>query len=136
MKAKTLILVAGLAMGGCSTLPETGPVSRTQVKSEEGHVIGYREVALNGAPRISYFTPIFGKSGTILGYEEASADGAIIRNVKGQLIGRRFSDQRSRMTNPISRGYTIIVRSQPLDRSLEGEQISVLELRSAASVGE
>jgi hypothetical protein len=135
MIAKTLILAAAFALGGCSTLTDYGPVSKNgplskkAVKNEQGHVIGYKQMLRNPETaeviaQVTLFSPIFGDSGTIVGYEEPARGGAIIRDLAGQSIGGRYADLRSRSTNSNSKGFTLIVRSRGFDQASESDRMA------------
>lgn len=139
MIAKVLILVAAFAMGGCTTLTDYGPVSksgplsRKLVKNDQGHVIGYKQMLRNAetgevVAQVALFTPILGDSGTIVGYEEPARGGAIIRDLAGHTIGGRFSDLRGRSTNSNGKGgFTLVVRSRSFDQALETDQMASLK---------
>lgn len=135
MIAKTLILAAAFALGGCSTLSDFGPVaksgplSKKAVKNDQGHVIGYKQMLRNTetgevVAQVALYTPIVGEGGTIVGYEEPAKGGAIIRDLAGVSIGGRFSDLRSRGTNSNSKGFTLVVRSRAFDQALETDQMA------------
>ena len=135
MIARTLILAAAVALGGCSTLSDFGPVAksgplaRKMVKNDQGHVVGFKQIVRNTATgevvaQVNLFTPIVSDSGAIVGYEEPARGGAIIRDLAGHSIGGRFSDLRGRSTNANSKGFTLVVRSRSFDQALEGEQMA------------
>lgn len=136
MLTRTLILAAAVALGGCSTLADFGPVSksgplsRKVVKNDQGHVIGYKQMLRNAqtgevVAQVNLYTPIVGEAGEIVGYEEPARGGAIIRDLAGHSIGGRFADLRSRGMNSNSKGFTLIVRARGLDQqALEGEQMA------------
>ena len=136
MIARTLILAAAVALGGCSTLSDFGPVAksgplaRKMVKNDQGHVVGFKQIVRNTATgevvaQVNLFTPIVSDSGSIVGYEEPARGGAIIRDLAGHSIGGRFSDLRGRSTNANSKGFTLVVRSRSFDQALEGEQMAM-----------
>lgn len=135
MIAKTLILAAAFALGGCSTMSDYGPVSKSgplskkTVKNELGHVIGYKQMLRNAdtgevVAQVSLFSPIVSEGGMIVGYEEPARGGAIIRDLAGHSIGGRFSDLRSRSTNANSKGFTLIVRARGFDQASESDQMA------------
>jgi hypothetical protein len=143
MIARTLILAAAVALGGCSTLADFGPVSksgplaRKAVKNDQGHVIGFKQMLRNSetgevVAQVNLFTPIVGESGSIVGYEEPSRGGAIIRDLAGHSIGGRFADLRSRSTNSNSKGFTLIVRARGFDQASESEQLAAAKPKPAA----
>ena len=132
MIARTLILAAAVALGGCSTLSDFGPVaksgplSKKVVKNDQGHVIGYKQMLRNPdsgevVAQVALFTPILGDSGSIVGYEEPAKGGAIIRDLAGHSIGGRFSDLRSRSTNSNGKGFTLVVRARGFDQASESD---------------
>ncbi len=135
MIARTMILAAAVALGGCSTLADFGPVSksgpltRKAVKNDQGHVVGFKQLLRNSdtgevVAQVNLFTPIV-ENGAIVGYEEPSRGGAIIRDLAGHSIGGRFADLRSRSTNSNSKGgFTLIVRARGFDQALESENIA------------
>jgi hypothetical protein len=116
MNYKTLILAVCFAIGGCSTLTDYGVVRKESLRNEQGNVIGYKEMLRNErtgevVAQVALFTPVLGQNGDVVGYEEQTRDGAIIRDLDGHGIGGRFSDLRSR------KSLTIVMRpadSQPL----------------------
>ena len=116
MIIRVLILLAGIAIGGCSTLNEYGSVGRQNVTDEEGNVAGFKQLLHNQrtgeiAAQVRLFTPIRDESGDLVGYEEQTQDGAIIRDLDGRQVGARFNDLRSRSTNARSKGITVIMGS-------------------------
>jgi hypothetical protein len=115
MTTRTLIIAACFLIGGCSTLTDYGVVRKDALKNDQGHVIGYKEMLRNERTgevmaQIALYTPMLADSGEVVGYEEQSRDGAIIRGVDGRAIGARFSDLRSRGTNAKNKGLTIVFR--------------------------
>jgi hypothetical protein len=135
MIAKTLILAAAFALGGCSTMADygpmskSGPLSKKAVKNEQGHVIGYKQMLRNAdtgevIAQVSLFSPIVSEGGAIVGYEEPARGGAIIRDLAGHSIGGRFSDLRSRSTNSNSKGFTLVVRARGFDQASESDQLA------------
>ena len=134
MIIRTLILAAVVALGGCSTLGDFGPVaksgplSRKAVKNDQGHVIGFKQMLRNSETgeviaQVNLFTPII-ESGAIVGYEEPARGGAIIRDLAGHSIGGRFSDLRGRSINANSKGFTLVVRARSFDQALETDQMA------------
>ncbi len=116
MMTRVLILTASFAIGGCSTLDEYGSVGRQNVTDAEGNVAGFKQLLHNQrtgevAAQVRLFTPIQDGSGELVGYEEQTQDGAIIRDLEGRQVGARFNDLRSRSTNARSKGITVIIGS-------------------------
>lgn len=114
MMARALILAAGFAIGGCASLDDYGHVGRQNVTDAQGNVAGFKQMLRNErtgevAALVRLFKPIRNQSGELVGYEETTHDGAIIRDLDGRQVGGRFSDLRSRATNARSRGVTIII---------------------------
>jgi len=138
MIAKAMILAAAVALGGCSTLADFGPVSKNgplskkSVKNDQGHVVGYKQMLRNPetgevVAQVNLFTPIVDEAGAIVGYEEPSRGGAIIRDLAGHSIGGRFADLRSRGTNSNSKGFTLIVRARGFDQATESENLASMK---------
>ena len=133
MIAKTLLVAAVVALSGCSTLTDYGPVSKSgplskkAVKNDQGHVIGYKQMLRNAetgeiVAQVALFTPLLGDRGTIVGYEEPARGGAIIRDLAGHSIGGHFSDLRGRSTNSNGKGgFTLVVRARSFDQASEGD---------------
>lgn len=117
MTTRALLVAACVALGGCTTLTDFGvSVRKDSLTNEQGHVIGYKELLRNAQTgeviaQVAMYTPVYGNSGELMGYEEQTKDGsAIIRDINGRAIGSRFSDLRSRSTNAKSKGVMIVFR--------------------------
>jgi hypothetical protein len=134
MNSRTLILAACFAIGGCSTLTDYGVVRKDTLKNEQGHVIGYKEMLRNERTgevmaQVSLFTPMLDQGGSVVGYEELSRGGAIIRDLDGRNIGARFSDLRSR------KSLTIVFR--PADATkVAVSQPKLFELMASLSASD
>src|SRR6185295_15114762 len=63
------------------------------------------------AAQVRLFTPIHNDIGDLIGLEEQTPDGAIIRDLEGRQVGARFQDARSRGTNVRNKGITVIIGS-------------------------
>jgi hypothetical protein len=117
LKRTAVIVALGLAAGGCTHLSpqsDARPVVREDLKNEQGHVIGTKEVVRDAATgeritQISLFVPRLGDRGRIIGYEERVRGGTVLRDLHGKKIGGRFVDLRSRSNNPHNKGLTIVV---------------------------
>ena len=59
--------------------------------------------------QITYFTPRRDENGAITGYEEPLPPGVVVRDLQRRRVGVRYTDLRSRGTNPRSDGVTVIV---------------------------
>jgi len=117
------VAVAGLVLGGCATTGEYSMAGRQAVKNEQGHLIGYKELLRDKESgeviaRVNLFTPVRDDAGEVIGYEEETRGGAVIRDLQGRQIGNRFSDLRSRNTNMRSRGITIVIGSLDTRRAV------------------
>ncbi len=117
MTTRSLLVAACVALGGCTTLTDFGvSVRKDSLTNDQGHVIGYKELLRNAQTgeviaQVAMYTPVYGNSGELMGYEEHVKDGsAIIRDINGRAIGSRFSDLRSRSTNAKSKGVMIVFR--------------------------
>lgn len=135
-----MITAASLAIGGCSTVAEYGSVRKESLVNEQGHVVGYKEMLRNAATgeilaQVAYFRPVQGEGGELIGYEEQTKDGALIRDLNGRAIGTRWSDLRSRSTNSRSRGITIVFR--PADATpVASAPAMMLDLMASLSASE
>jgi hypothetical protein len=138
-KATALVLALGMMSGGCSLLAEYRTLHRETVTNDRGHVVGHREVLrYNGSDervlRVSLYTPRLNDAGMVIGYEERTRSGAIIRDLQGNHIGNRFRDLRSRGTNPDSMGVTVVFSAPARERvSLAASPESREALRLAAA---
>jgi hypothetical protein len=144
MMSRALILAASLALGGCATVDEYGSFGRQHVTDEHGNVAGYKQQLRNKrtgevAAQVRLFTPIHNDGGELVGYEEQTADGAIIRDLGGRRVGARFNDMRSRNTNTRSRGITVIIGSldsrRVVTESTPPTSLKLLAVLSAADLG-
>lgn len=109
-----LALALAIATAGCAS-PEFRSVAVEPLLNLQGHVIGHKETLRgNGdvATRISLYLPRL-EQGRVVGYEERVRGGAVLLDLHGRRIGKRFVDLRSRGTNPGNRGLTIVVHSTP-----------------------
>jgi hypothetical protein len=84
------------------------------LKNEQGHVVGQKEMLRDSSSgeqfeQSTYFTPRLDEKGSIVGYEEPLPPGYVVRDLQGRRVGVRYSDLRSRGTNPRSDGVTVIV---------------------------
>lgn len=136
-----MILVAGAALSGCSSLSEFGSMRKESLRNDQGHVIGYKEMLRNKntgevLAQMALFIPVRGEGGEVVGYEEQSRDGgAVIRDLDGRPIGSRWSDLRSRSTNNKSRGITVVFRNA--DTKVAAiEQPKIYELMASLSASE
>jgi len=117
MKTTTMmILAAGFALGGCATVDQYGATNRQKLVDKQGNVAGYKQQLRNErtgevAAQVRLFTPIHNEVGDLVGYEEQTPDGAIIRDLDGRQVGHRFIDARSRGTNTRNKGITVIIGS-------------------------
>jgi hypothetical protein len=126
MRLNALIVAAALLMGGCSTLTDMGVVRKEGLRDDQGYLVGYKQLLRNRATgeviaQVQMFTPIHDANGELMGFEEQTKDGAIIRDLTGRPIGTRFSDLRSRSTNARSKGITIVFRPADATRMAVSE---------------
>src|SRR5579862_3564956 len=111
-----LVCAAALGLAGCATTDQFGSAGRQALRNEQGHVIGYKEILQNKQSgevfaQVNFFRPVRDDAGDVIGYEEQTRDGTIVRDLQGRRIGARFADLRSRNTNQRSRGITIVIGS-------------------------
>jgi hypothetical protein len=108
-------LAAVLAAAGCADTIEYQYVGTEIVRNEQGHVVGHKELlvdARTGAEieQVTHYSPRFDAKGEIVGYEEPVPGGALIRGIDGRRLGVRYTDLRSRGTNPGNEGISIEVK--------------------------
>ena len=135
MKTRALIIVACFAIGGCTTMSEFGTsVRKESLRNDQGHVIGYKDMLRNERTgevlaQVSLYTPMLGENGEIVGYEEQTRGGAIIRDLNGRAIGSKFTDLRSR------KSLTIVFR--PADaQQVAVTQPKIWELMASLSASD
>jgi len=108
-------LTLSCLLGACETV-EYRIVGTQMIKNDRGHVIGHTDVLrdVKTGEEFEYVTnyvPRLDAKGEIVGYEEPEPPrGTILRGLDGRRVGVRYSDLRSRGTNPGSRGVTVIVK--------------------------
>ena len=135
-----LVCVAALGLAGCATTDQFGSVGRQALLNEQGHVIGYKEILRNKDSgevfaQVNLFRPVRDNAGDLIGYEEQTRNGAVIRDLHGQEIGSRFADLRSRNTNQRSRGVTIVIGSIDTRRAVAGRP-KLTELMASLSAAD
>ena len=110
MTTRAVIIAACFAIGGCTTMSDYGAsVRKESLTNNQGHVIGYKDMLRNEQTgevlaQVMLYTPIRGDNGEIVGYEEQTRGGAVIRDLLGRSIGTKFTDLRSR------KSVTIVMR--------------------------
>ncbi|MEK6243261.1 MAG: hypothetical protein AABM33_02080 [Pseudomonadota bacterium] len=141
MTTRALIIVACFAVGGCTTMTDFGSsVRKESLKNDQGLVIGHKNMLRNEQTgevlaQVLLYTPVRSESGEIVGFEEQTRDGAIIRDLNGRSIGGRFADLRSRSTNSKSKGITIVFR--PADaQQVAVTQPKIWELMASLSASD
>jgi hypothetical protein len=111
------MLALGLLAAGCTTAPVeykyVGP-GQELIKNDAGHVIGQKEMLRDADTgeqyeHLIYFTPRKDAAGKVVGYEESLPPGVVVRDLQGRRVGVRYSDLRSRGTNPRNDGVTVII---------------------------
>jgi len=114
MKPITAVLSVAFLASACSTVEYQYVGGRQSLKNEQGHVVGQKEMLRD--PRtgeqfeqVTYFTPRKDEKGAVVGYEEPLPPGVVLRGLDGRRVGVRYTDLRSRGTNPRSDGVTVIV---------------------------
>ncbi|HEY5900285.1 MAG TPA: hypothetical protein VIV54_22155, partial [Burkholderiales bacterium] len=117
---KKIAIVLSLALlGGCA-LVQTETVAKRDLKNDQGHVIGYKEISRDPASgeeltKLTLFVPMLNKRGNVIGYEERGRGDTILRDVNGKRIGMRFVDLRSTGTNAGNKGVTIVIYPRRAD---------------------
>ena len=135
MTTRALIIAACFAIGGCTTMSDFGTsVRKESLRNEQGHVIGYKDMLRNEQSgeviaQVQLYTPLRSDSGDLVGYEEQTRGGAIIRDLNGRAIGNKFSDLRSR------KSLTIVFR--PADaQQVAVTQPKIWELMASLSASD
>ena len=135
MATRALIVAACFAIGGCTTMTDFGTsVRKDTLKNDQGHVIGYKNMLRNEhtgevLAQVLLYTPMLSERGEIVGYEEQTRGGAIIRDVDGRAIGSKFADLRSR------KSVTIVFR--PADaQQVAVSQPKIWELMASLSASD
>ena len=135
MATRALIVAACFAIGGCTTMTDFGTsVRKDTLKNDQGHVIGYKNMLRNEhtgevLAQVQLYTPMLSERGEIVGYEEQTRGGAIIRDVDGRAIGSKFADLRSR------KSVTIVFR--PADaQQVAVSQPKIWELMASLSASD
>ena len=135
MATRALIVAACFAIGGCTTMTDFGTsVRKDTLTNDQGHVIGYKNMLRNEhtgevLAQVQLYTPMLSERGEIVGYEEQTRGGAIIRDVDGRAIGSKFADLRSR------KSVTIVFR--PADaQQVAVSQPKIWELMASLSASD
>lgn len=123
-----LALGLGFAAGGCSLLSDYRAMDRSPIHNPDGHVVGQKEVLQYRGTgeelmRIALYTPWRNLDGQIVGYEEQTRSGSVIRDLKGNVIGARWKDLRSRATNR-NEGISVVFATQPSKQGAEAESVT------------
>ena len=143
MKTKVLamlVVAASFVAGGCTTLTDYGSVRKESLRNEQGHIVGTKEMLRSERTgeviaQVSMYTPLLDSNGAVIGYEEYSRSGTIIRDLEGRSIGGRFADLRSRGTNAKNKGLMIVMR--PADsQQLAVSQPKLWELMASLSASD
>ncbi|MEW5863286.1 MAG: hypothetical protein AB1773_06785 [Pseudomonadota bacterium] len=122
-----LVAVFGIAVSGCSLLSEYRIIERDVLRNPDGHIVGQKEtLRYRGTgevlTRLSLYAPWRNAEGQIVGYEERTRSGSIIRDLQGNVIGGRWKDLRSRGTNMYNEGISVVFM-QPAPRRGAGSEL-------------
>ncbi|HET7669093.1 MAG TPA: hypothetical protein VFK84_01685 [Burkholderiales bacterium] len=106
-------LLAALLLAGCAAVDHHFIASQP-ITNDRGHVIGQKELLSDArtgelTERVTLFTPRLDAHGNVAGYEEALPSGTVLRGLDGKRVGVRYTDLRSRGTNPQSEPVTVIL---------------------------
>jgi hypothetical protein len=123
-----MVLGLGFAASGCSLLSDYRAMERAPIHNPEGHVVGQKEtLQLRGTgeelTRIALYTPWRNLDGQIVGYEEQTRSGSVIRDLQGNVIGGRWKDLRSRATNR-NEGISVVFATQPSRQGADAEPMA------------
>lgn len=117
MKRVMMTLAVGLLAAACAGTVEYRYVGTEPLKNAQGHVIGHKELLQDTKTGESYeqvtmYEPLFNEKGDIYAYQEPTRGGVVIRALDGRRIGARYTDLRSRGSNPGSEGITVTFPGQ------------------------
>lgn len=109
------LLAASLMAVACAQTVEYRYIATEQLKNDRGHVIGHKELLRDvrtgeQVEDVTTYLPLHDAKGEIVGYQEPTRGGMVIRGLDGRRIGARYTDLRSRATNPGNEGVTTIIR--------------------------
>ena len=113
MNTKKIAVLALLFLCGCAGV-EYRYLGSQPVHNDKGHVIGQKELLSDArtgelVERVTLFTPRIDAKGSLVGYDEPLPSGTVLRGLDGKRVGVRYTDLRSRGTNPQSDAVTVIV---------------------------
>src|SRR5262245_63853796 len=96
---RTIVVCACLA--ACAQPVEYQYVGTEILRNDKGHVVGHKELlidARNGeeVEQPVHYTPLLDANGNVIGYQQPTTGGVLIRSVDGRRIGARYNDLRSR----------------------------------------
>lgn len=129
----SLVVALAIAAGGCSLLSEYRVAGREVLRNPDGHIVGQKETLhYRGSgevlTRISLYAPWRNAEGRIVGYEERTRSGSVIRDLQGNVIGGRWKDLRSRATNLHNEGIAVVFVQPASRRGAETEPQPVAAL--------
>ena len=112
---RIVLLTASLFVFACAETVEYHYMGTEAIRNAQGHVVGHKELLLD--PRtggeveeVTNYVPMLDEKGEIVAYQEPTRAGMVIRNLEGRRIGARYTDLRSRGTNPGAEGVGITIR--------------------------
>ena len=110
---KKKMILAALLLAGCASV-DYHYLASQPINNDKGHVIGQKELLSDArtgelVERVTLFTPRLDARGNVIGYEEPMPSGTVLRGLDGKRVGVRYTDLRSRGTNPQSEPVTVIV---------------------------
>jgi len=103
-------------------------MERAPIRNADGHVVGQKEtLRYRGTgeelTRVALYSPWRDLDGKIVGSEEQTGNGSVIRDLKGEVIGGRWKDLRSRATNR-NGGISAVFATQPSKQGAEFEPMA------------
>ena len=106
-------LLAALLVAGCASV-DYHYLASQPVTNDKGHVIGQKDLLSDARTgelieRVTLFKPRLDARGNVVGYEEPTPTGTVLRGLDGKRVGVRYTDLRSRGTNPQGEPVTVIV---------------------------
>lgn len=114
-RAKLVVPLAACLLVACADTVEYRYLGTEPIKNEKGHVVGHKELLKDTrtgeqVEQLTHHQPMHNETGEVVGYQEPTRAGMVIRNLEGRRIGARYTDLRSRGTNPNAEGVGITIR--------------------------
>jgi len=112
-----LLLVPALVLFAACAGNEYRFVGSEPLKNEDGHIVGHKERLRDiktgeEFEQVIEYTARRNEKGDIIGYEEPVREGILLRDINGRRVGVRYTDLRSRGSNPGNEGIQVQIKPQ------------------------